>query len=81
MSDRENRARVQAAIAGQADWGTYGNAREHLRYAMPVAPTSRRRCSCGCGTRSTHVGCVNGLGMMSGCELRVQRWIKEPAVR
>jgi len=38
--------------------------------------TSRRRCSCGCGNRSTHTGLAGGAGMMSGCELKVRRWAK-----
>jgi hypothetical protein len=38
---------------------------------------SRRLCCCGCGKRSTHLGTANGIGMLSGCELSVRRWVKQ----
>jgi hypothetical protein len=61
----EDRERARAAALGQSEWGTWGSVTEHRRYVMPIGPP-RRRCSCGCGKRATHVGCVNGLGMTSG---------------
>ena len=48
----------------------------HLRTLTKTKPTSRKRCSCGCNKRSTHLGRANGVGMMSGCELVVRRWVK-----
>lgn len=74
MSDDQERAR--AAALGQTEWGTWGSARDHRRYVMPIDSRSRRRCNCGCGKRATHVGCANGLGMTSGCELSMRRWAR-----
>ncbi len=36
----------------------------------------RRRCPYRCRNRTTHTGTANGLGMMSGCEWHVRRWVK-----
>jgi hypothetical protein len=60
------------------DGSGWASATEHLRAAMPIAPRSRSRCSCGCGHRATHVGVANGFAMMSGCDLRVRRWVRDP---
>jgi len=47
------------------------------RSMRPVKPTSRRRCSCGCEKRATHVGLGVGMALMRGCELYVRRWIRD----
>jgi hypothetical protein len=72
----ELRERARAAAVGQDGWGSHGSAAEHLRF-MVRNKKMRRRCGCGCEKTSTHVGCVNGLGMMSGCELSVRRWVRD----
>lgn len=54
----------------------YADADVHIRTLTKTKPTSRKRCSCGCNKRSTHLGRANGVGMMSGCELVVRRWVK-----
>jgi hypothetical protein len=55
-------------------WGTWGNAREHRRYKQPIS--YRRKCRCGCGGWSTHLGMANGVALMDGCELSVRRWVR-----
>lgn len=70
-------AALKAAMqGGTAGWGQWGSAREHVRYMQPTEPTSRRRCSCGCKRRATHLGMANGVCLTSGCELSMQRWTK-----
>jgi hypothetical protein len=61
-------------MSGQG-WGVWADSSIHERYAMD-APNKRRRCSCGCGGPITHIGCCNGLAMMSGCEWRVRKWVQ-----
>lgn len=71
------KAALAAAMRGGTEgWGQVASAAEHVRYAQPVRAASRRRCNCGCERRATHLGMANGIGLMSGCELSVQRWIK-----
>jgi hypothetical protein len=67
---------IRAAALGQPEWQRWGSATNHHRYVQPIHPRSRTRCSCGCGKRATHVGCANGLGMTSGCELSMRRWAR-----
>lgn len=55
---------------------TYANADLHTRTFTTVDSKSRKRCSCGCGKRATHIGLANGVAMMSGCEMKVRRWAK-----
>lgn len=38
----------------------------------------RLKCHCGCSGRATHTGLANGIAMMSGCELSVRRWMRDP---
>lgn len=54
----------------------------HKREIVKLNPRRRKRCPCGCGTRATHGGTANGIGMMYGCELFVRRWVKQgtPAI-
>ncbi len=61
---------------GTENWSAHGSSREHVRYALPAPPRSRRRCSCGCGRRASHRGMANGVCLLSGCELSIRRWVK-----
>lgn len=69
-------ARSAAMRGGTAGWGSVGDSRKHVRYAEPGDPKSRRRCSCGCKRRATHIGMANGVGLVTACELAVRRWVK-----
>lgn len=53
----------------------WGSAERHKRAMHPI--DSRRRCHCGCRGRVTHVGTANGIGLTTGCELHVRRWVKD----
>ncbi len=55
----------------------YADARTHKRTMKKAASTSRKRCSCGCGRRATHIGLANNLGMLGGCELTIRRWVRD----
>ena len=57
---------------------TVANALTDQRRKVEASRRSRRRCDCGCGRRATHVGTANGIAMMSGCELQVARWVRDP---
>lgn len=71
-------AALKAAIIGGTEtWGQGGSIRD-VRYAEPVAPKSRRRCSC-CKRRATHRCMANGVSLGTGCELFVTRWLRDPA--
>lgn len=73
-------AALKAAMQGGSDaWGQWGSAIDHVRYSEPFPKGYRRRrnCACGCKKRSTHMGRANGMTLMSGCELRVARWVKQ----
>lgn len=70
-------ARSAAMRGGMEGWGQVGDSSRHIRYMEPKPSKARRRCPCGCKRRATHYGRANGVTLMSGCELRVRRWIKE----
>jgi hypothetical protein len=70
VSDEE----VAALLESPGGWGRNGDSMKHRRYSLPSS--TRRRCGC-CKKRATHVGCCNGVALMSGCEKRVQGWIVE----
>ena len=76
MNKLQPKALAAAMKGGTAGWGQVSDARTMVRYAQPVRPTSRRRCGCGCERRATHMGMANGLGMATGCELAIARWVK-----
>lgn len=59
-----------------SDWGKHGDSTKHKRYKAPAPKASRRRCSCGCKQRAAFVGMANGVALVSGCELRIRRWVK-----
>ncbi len=68
-------ARSAAMRGGTEGWGRIGSV-DHVRYAEPVQPKSRRRCNCGCKRRATHHGMANGMALTTACELAIRRWIK-----
>jgi len=69
---------LKAAMQGGTDgWGQHGSSTDHVRYAQPVSPRSRRRCNCGCKQRSTHLGMANGVALRDGCELSMARWVAQ----
>lgn len=57
---------------------TVANAMTDRRSKVHVPAKSRRKCYCGCNQRATHLGLANGVVMMTGCELSVLRWVKNP---
>jgi hypothetical protein len=71
------RDETRARLASPGRWGEEGNAAAGPRH-VAEAPDRRRRCSCGCKGRTTHVGYANGCAMTSGCELYVRRWVRDP---
>lgn len=72
---REHR-RARAAVSEHR----FANAYVHRRVKEPTKV--RRKCPCGCGRRTTHIGKANGIGMILGCELHVARWVQfGPAMR
>lgn len=66
--------RAQAIALGQKDFGRYGSADAHRRYAQEQK--SRKRCACG--NRVTHSGMANGVALMGGCEWCVNLWVDNP---
>ena len=80
MSTREQTLAAEdarAALAGKIGedglrWGSVDGHRAMIR----TPSTSRYRCSC-CGKRATHVGLGDGVALMSGCEMRVRRWVRD----
>lgn len=47
------------------------------RSMTKVAPSSRRRCYCGCKARATHSGLGDGICLVMGCEMFVRRWVRD----
>lgn len=77
-----SKAARSAAMRGGTDgWGQYGSAADHVRYAEPAPSHSRRRCSCGCKRRASHIGMANGVALASACEIAIRRWVKTGALR
>lgn len=73
----ESKSMTRARLASPGGFGVHGSAEDGPRHAEPV-PRLRRRCAwMGCEQRACYVGCANGLGMMSGCELHVRRWVRD----
>jgi len=74
-------AELRAAMkGGTTAWGVIGSAAEHVRYKLALPKIrARRQCHCGCGTKATHAKMANGVMLGSGCELSVQRWVKDAA--
>ena len=68
--------RSAAMRGGMHGWGQVGSAACNVRYALPVAGTSRRRCSCGCMSRATHRGMANGVCLTTACDLAIRRSVK-----
>jgi hypothetical protein len=75
MSKSYADAQLRAMASGYSL--THGRADDAAgRDLWPVDSRSRRRCPC-CKKRATHVGGSGGVGLMSGCELRVRRWVRD----
>jgi hypothetical protein len=74
-------AALKAALhGGTAGWGELASAERNVRYCDPIADRRRaRKCGCGCGKRAAHTGKANGIALMSGCELYVRRWVRNPS--
>ena len=74
-----SRAALRARAASPGGWGQVADARTGPRYSelLPGRFRNRRRCYCGCGAKASHVGMANGLGMTSGCELSMRRWVRD----
>lgn len=66
-----------AMRGGTVAWCEHGSATTHIRYAEPQSPQRRKKCHCGCGSRAAHRGMANGVCLMSGCEIRVRRWVRD----
>jgi hypothetical protein len=66
---------LQARLLSSGGWGEVSseNGNRYMRQS-----SQRRKCSCGCGKNVTHSGCSNGLALVSGCELYVRRWMRDP---
>ena len=62
---------------GTQSFGSWGAADVHHRYSEKVPPKSRRHCLCGCKKRATHIGMANGVGLVTGCEWRVAKWVRD----
>lgn len=69
---------IEARLRSSGGWGEVASA-DGDRYMSAVKSSRVRRCQCGCGGRVTHVGASNGLALMSGCEMSVRRWVRDPA--
>ena len=76
LNNLHKNALVAAMRGGTDGWGQVASAIEHVRYAQPVRPSSRRRCHCGCDQRATHLGMANGCALTTACEMAIGRWIK-----
>lgn len=73
-----DRSEIRALLHADPSWGTHGSSIEHQRYAHRITGRiGRRKCDCGCGRRSTHTGCANGVALTSGCELAIRRWVRD----
>lgn len=73
-------AALSAAMRGGTDgWGEVASSVSHVRYIQAIeGRKGRRKCYCGCGTRSTHLGMANGICLESGCEFSMRQWVKDP---
>ena len=70
-------ARSAAMRGGMDGWGVIGGQPGHIRYMEQMEKKSRKHCHCGCRTRKTHRGMANGECLVSGCEMKVRRWVKQ----
>lgn len=82
MNERDKatirREDTKAMLAGKiGNDGTRVGSADGSRSMVKIPSTSRRRCGCGCKARATHVGLGDGIALMSGCELKVRRWVRD----
>lgn len=73
--------RIRAVANGLIEGGFRRGSAEGHRTFGAAAPTSRRRCSCGCGSRASFVGYGDGVALMMGCEISVRRWVRDGYTR
>lgn len=66
---------------GTAGWGQVGSKDEHVRYAEPIVPKSRKKCWCGCEGKKTHKGMANGVCLTTACHMGILRWVKTGSVK
>jgi len=76
MTERAKTVELRAAHESTGGFGEWGSADQHRRYLVP-APNRRRKCRCGCGGHTTHIGKANGVALTSGCEMHVRRWVRQ----
>ncbi len=78
LNSMSQAARSAAMRGGMEGWGAVGGV-DHIRYMEPrkKRPGRQPKCSCGCDREKTHLGLANGVCLISGCEWRVRRWVKE----
>jgi hypothetical protein len=81
LNDLSPTALSAAMRGGTAGWGQIGSADAHIRYIEAMPARKRKKCRCGCERRATHLGMANGVCLVSGCEMRIRRWVKDPNSR
>lgn len=71
-------ARSAAMRGGVDGWGQVGGQPGQIRYMelRKKRPGRQPKCACGCDTNKTHLGFANGVCLISGCEMRIRRWVK-----
>jgi hypothetical protein len=73
-------ALAAAMRTGTADWGHEGSILKHAVYVEPFSG-SRQLCHCGCRRRVKYISMANGVGMATGCELSMRRFVKQRGKR
>lgn len=58
-------------------FGQWGSATDHNRYMQAGDPKWRRRCNCGCKKVGKFIGMANGVGLTTGCEMYIRRWVRD----
>ncbi|WP_188036015.1 hypothetical protein [Pseudomonas sp. EZ-C24] len=78
LNDLSPAARSAAMRGGVAGWGQVGGQPGQIRYMELRKERSGRqpKCAYGCETNKTHLGFANGVCLISGCEMRIRRWVK-----
>lgn len=78
LNDLSPAARSAAMRGGVAGWGQIGGQPGQIRYMelRKKRPGRQPKCACGCETKKTHLGFANGVCLISGCEMRIRRWVK-----
>lgn len=79
LNEMSQAARSAAMRGGMDGWGQVGGQPGQIRYMelRKKRPGRPPKCACGCETAKTHLGFANGICLISGCEMRIRRWVKE----